>query len=391
MKHGFVAYFLVFCAAVAPVGALAVEGSSTGDGRYFLPTANRLLKGALGVRHTFEDGFTTDLSEFQLRLVRLAGTEPIPVVKYDILEESPASASRAEPKFRIPWGVAALSGFTTPAGGASVSVAVLDTGIALHPDLEGRIVACADFTESTTGMTEGSCDDRNGHGTHVAGIIAADGGADGKGVYGIAPQTDLLIYKVCNDAGSCLADDIAAAIRTAADAGVQIINLSFGGDTESSLIADAVAYAISKDALVVAAAGNDGPYPDSVDYPAALEGVMAVAAMDADAVIPEWSSRGDKVDAVAPGVNVESAFKEGGYAILSGTSLAAPHVTGLAAKHWEGQAEKKADATKAFVRDFVRSALPVVAVSQPEPAVPAATPTPVPVEGPTASQLPELR
>jgi len=391
MKHGFVPYFLVFCAAVAPVGALAADGQSTGEGRYFLPTSSRILKGALGVRHTFENGFTTDLSELQLRLVRIAGTEPVPVVKYDILEDTPASASRPEPKFRIPWGVAALSEFATPAGGASVSVAVLDTGIALHPDLEGRIVACADFTEPATGMADGSCDDRNGHGTHVAGIIAADGGADGKGIYGIAPAADLLVYKVCDDAGSCFADDIAAAIRTAADAGVRVINLSFGADAPSDLIADAVAYAASKDILVIAAAGNDGPYPDSVDYPAAIPGVLAVASMDADAVIPEWSSRGDKVEAVAPGVNIESTFTGGGYAILSGTSLAAPHVAGLAAKHWEHDAEKQAEATRAFLRDFIRSALPVVAVSQPESSVPAPTPTAVPVEGPTASQLPELQ
>jgi len=391
MKHGIVAYFLVFCAAIAPVGALAVEGSSTGEGRYFLPTSNRLLKGALGVRHTFENGFTTDLSELQLRLVKLAGTEAVPVVTYDILDDEPTPTPRPEPKFRIPWGVAALSDFVTPAGGASISVAILDTGIARHPDLEDRIAACADFTQPGSGMADGACDDLNGHGTHVAGIIAADGGADGKGAYGIAPDADLLVYKVCNDAGSCFADDIAAAIRTAVDAGAQVINLSFGSDVESSLIADAVAYAVSKDVLVVAAAGNDGPYPDSVDFPAALPGVMAVAAMDADGVIPEWSSRGEKVEAVAPGVNVESTFTDGGYAILSGTSLAAPHVAGLAAKHWESQQEHRAEATRAFLRDFIRSTLPVIAVSQPEPAVPAGTPEPVPTEGPTASRLPELQ
>ena len=153
------------------------------------------------------------------------------------------------------------------------------------------------------------------------------------------------------------------AIRTAVDNGAHIINLSLGSDALSSLIADAVEYATERGVLVVAAAGNDGPYANSIDYPGALADVVAVGALDIDVVIADWSSRGNNgasepyvteegdIEFAAPGVNVESTFNDGGYAILSGTSMASPHIAGFAAAAWDGEEESPA----AAVRDLLRA------------------------------------
>src|SRR3989344_3556165 len=156
-------------------------------------------------------------------------------------------------------------------------------------------------------------------------------------------RSHLFMYKVCGLNGSCYADDISSAINTAADSGVNIINISLGSDKESSLISESINYATSKGVLVIAAGGNDGPYFASIDYPAAKKEVVGVGAFGVSFAIPDWSSRGvnsqtlpfvveeQDVEFAAPGVNIESTWKNGGYAILSGTSMAAPFVTGLAA------------------------------------------------------------
>ncbi len=223
----------------------------------------------------------------------------------------------------------------------------LDTGVLkTHPDLKNRIKHCKDFTQIRIPVKDGSCDDKHGHGTHVSGVILADAGADKLGIYGMAPEANLFSYKVCGNDGSCWADDIAAAMKLAADNGANLVNISLGADNDNSLIRNAIDYAVSKDVLVVAAGGNDGPYPVSIDYPAANVKVAAVGAVDILISVPDWSSRGDNpntqpyvveekdMEFGAPGVNIESTWKNGGYAILSGTSMAAPHVTGLAAKLW---------------------------------------------------------
>jgi subtilisin len=362
MKNYISAIFLVFSLAATPLTVLAVgESSPEKDTRYFIPSTSGFWQNSFSARHSFENGFTADLSDFQLRLAKLAGLKPIPVKKFTILpateaDERPETAgrkpvARQTPSESVPWGVALVGG-AVAGGGASISVAILDTGIdTTHPDLKRRVQDCKDFTQAKLPIVNGKCSDQNGHGTHVAGIIAADGGEDGLGIFGVAPAARLKAYKVCGPNGSCWSDDIAVALRTAADNGAQIVNLSLGSDAESTLITDAVNYAIAKGVLVVAAAGNDGPYPGSIDYPGANIPVIAVGALDAELVVAEWSSRGvnesnepylaeeGDVEFAAPGVNIESTYPGGGYAILSGTSMATPHVVGLAALVWDVTAE----------------------------------------------------
>ncbi len=422
----FLAFLIVF-ATVRP--AFSAPNPDTEDTRYFIQNTRTFWKGTLGVRHMFEDGFTTDLSDWQLKLTKLAGLKVYPVRKLNILLPSPVPSllgngeligpvmktseptplstptlggrssdqsvgtdegglfdtlsnkirrlisARPVPSSQVSWGMHMIYNnpiLTKTSGGLGIKVAVLDTGVQRdHPDLQNRIGGCKDFTQAKSPVVQNSCDDGNGHGTHVAGIIAADGGSDHLGVYGVAPDATLLIYKVCSNNGSCWSDDIASAIREATDDGAQVMNFSFGTDAPSSLVLDAVNYADSKGALIVAAAGNDGPYAQSVDYPAALADVIAVGAVDSGRNVPDWSSRGANastvpglietgdLEFVAPGVNVESTWKDGGYVILSGTSMASPHVAGLAAKLWDNTLDQPAQAVRKLLHSMASDIAPI--------------------------------
>jgi len=252
-----------------------------------------------------------------------------------------------------------------PVGGDGVKIAVLDTGVlSTHSDLVNRIVECKDFSSPRAAIVDGKCSDGNGHGTHVAGIIGADRGEDGLGILGMAPESELAIYKVCNNKGSCWADDIASAILEASDAGANIINLSLGSDASIPLIKETVNYALRSGSLVVASAGNDGPDDATLDYPASYGGVVAVGAINRDLDVVSWSSRGDNLNSeldvvedgdiefAVPGSLIESTWSDGGYHILSGTSMAAPHISGLAARIWQSDADDPAQATRELLKLF---------------------------------------
>lgn len=382
MKHPIVASFLAFSLFFAtPLTALAA--SSDSHSRYFVPTTRSIWRSAFSARHVFEDGFTADMSDLQLRIAKFAGLKPVAVKKFNILEEqqealdaSDASPTpQVSPSQSVSWGVRAMLGDDTlkkTTGGQGISVAILDTGIdRTHPDLHARIDGCFDLTDSDSGFVEDSCDDMNGHGTHMAGIIAADGGELGEGLYGFAPQASVSAYRVCDRDGLCLSDDIAIGIRSAVDAGAHIIVLGMGGEAKSSFIEDALVYAADHDVLVITAAGNDGPYAESVDWPARNPLAIAVGALDNHLVSAEFSSLGinrktkayqsneGDIEFAAPGVNVESTFRDGGYAILSGTSMAAPHVAGLAALVWQKDAERPAQATRTLLHQMSRDIAPI--------------------------------
>ena len=228
--------------------------------------------------------------------------------------------------------------------GYGVVVSVLDTGIDYsHPELEGKVAWCANTVgkRTYTGFNLKNCMDRNGHGTHVAGIIAST--INNVGNAGVAPNVTLYAVKVLGDSGSGFYSDIAEGIvlavkgpdgslGTADDS--RIISMSLGGSSDSQVLRDATKWAYDNGAVLVAAAGNSGdgdPSTDNVAYPAKYQWVIAVAAIDSEYNVPTWSSDGPDVDVVAPGVKVYSTYKNKGYSELSGTSMATPHVSATVA------------------------------------------------------------
>lgn len=209
--------------------------------------------------------------------------------------------------------------------GEGAKVAVLDTGIATnHPDLKDAIKGAKDFTRSRSGV-----EDVQGHGTHVAGTIAAR--ENSSGVIGVAPQAELYIGKVLGDNGSGAAPWIAEGIRWAIKKGVHIISMSLGAPIPQATIEAAIKEALDAGVFVIAAAGNEGPTIDTVGWPARYENVVSVGSIDRQRRVSRFSSRGEQVDIVAPGDQILSCYPPRGLAKLSGTSMATPFVSGVVA------------------------------------------------------------
>ena len=216
-----------------------------------------------------------------------------------------------------------------------VIVAVLDTGVDLsHPDLRANLLLDQgyDFLDDSP-----SPQDDESHGTAVAGIIGAVGN-NHEGVAGIVWHVKILPIKALNAQGRGPDSAMVKAILYAADAGAKVINISSTGTRYSAALETAVQYAQDKGALVVAAAGNTGDADNAVNYPAAFDGVLAVAAIDDHDQLASFSQRQSYVALAAPGVDVPSTAwagaGRGAYASQSGTSIAAPHVSGAAALLW---------------------------------------------------------
>ncbi len=210
------------------------------------------------------------------------------------------------------------SGFT----GKGVKVAVIDSGIALHRDL---LVAGG---VSTVGYTSSYRDDQ-GHGTHVAGIIAARNNSFG--VKGVAYETELYSVKAFNQDGEAFLSDLIQGIDWSISNDMDIINLSAGTQDDSFAFRSVIEKAYSSGLLIVAAAGNDGApegLDDSVDFPARYASVIGVGAVDRFSNRASFSSTGPAVEIAAPGVRILSTYLGNEYAYLSGTSMATPFVTG---------------------------------------------------------------
>jgi len=212
--------------------------------------------------------------------------------------------------------------------GAGINVAIIDTGINLnHSDL--AVAGDVTFVDGTS-----TGNDDNGHGTHCAGIVAA---LDNDiGVVGVAPEASIYAVKVLNSSGSGYLSDVVAGIEWAIDNNMDIISMSLGTDYNYLTLRDACDNAYAAGILLVAAAGNDysirrGSERDTVDYPARYDSVIAVGATNDSDVKASWSSTGAALELAAPGVNIYSTYLGNGYTTKSGTSMACPHVAGVAA------------------------------------------------------------
>lgn len=222
------------------------------------------------------------------------------------------------------WGsIQAPDAWDVTTGSDSIVVAVIDTGVDLdHPDLAAKIVPGYDFAND-----DDDPDDDYGHGTHVAGIAAAVTN-NGSGVAGLSWGARIMPLKVLDSSGSGWISDVASGITYAADHGAQIINMSLGSYASSGVMSDATDYAHDHGVFIAAAAGNDGD--NTLLYPAANEHVVGVAAITSSDARAYFSNYGSHVDVAAPGVSIYSTYP-GAYASFSGTSMATPFVSGLAA------------------------------------------------------------
>ncbi|MCP4361759.1 MAG: S8 family serine peptidase [Chloroflexi bacterium] len=246
------------------------------------------------------------------------------------------------------WGY--TTGITTP-------VAIIDTGADLnHPDLASKIwtnlgeLAGNGIDDDGNGYIDdvqgwnfvaqnGNAQDDHSHGSHVSGIVAAHTN-NHLGIAGISWHSTIMPLKALNNRGAGTVVDVAEAIRYAADNGIRIINLSLGTKNPSIILEEAVSYAFERGCLVVASTGNEG---GDVLYPAAYPQVTAVAATTSSDLPWTFGNRGPEVDIAAPGVNIFSANRQGSYYLSSGTSMAAAHISGVAALVWALRPELTAD------------------------------------------------
>jgi thermitase len=209
-------------------------------------------------------------------------------------------------------------------GSSSITIAVVDSGVDYsHPELDGKIIGGWDFVNG-----DADASDDNGHGTSVAGIAAAETN-NAIGIAGVSWGALILPVKVLDWAGLGSYEDLAAGIIYATDAGAAVINLSLGGSAPSELLKQAIDYATSAGVLVIAASGNSGT--SGVLYPAKYSSVIAVSATDSGNQVASFSNYGPEVDIAAPGQDIFSTNTDQGYATRSGTSMAAPMVSGAAA------------------------------------------------------------
>jgi len=238
-----------------------------------------------------------------------------------------------DPEFAVsqygPQAIGAPAAWNVTLGSTAVTACVVDTGIrTTHQEFAGRYAGGIDLVNGDSDPT-----DDNGHGTHVAGILGA-GTDNGAGIAGLA-QVSLKAAKVLDATGAGAMSTVASGIRWCADNGANVINLSLGSTTPSTVLQDAVDYAWSKGAVLVAASGNGG-CSGCVQYPAAYTNTIAVGCVDPTLAVCSWTSQGPEVDLAAPGSSIQSTWWTSDTATMraAGTSMSAAHVSGAAALVW---------------------------------------------------------
>ncbi|MGF1731754.1 S8 family peptidase [Photobacterium kasasachensis] len=248
------------------------------------------------------------------------------LVNQEVTNEKQLQKMTDQERERINWAgrILGLPDVWRLTQGEGVKVAILDTGIDTdHPDLKEAIIASKDFSGD-------GIEDVDGHGTHCAGIVGAR--LNGVGFVGVAPKSQLMIGKVLSNNGNGPYSWLIEGIYWAVDNGAQIISMSLGGPSSDSELYKAIQYALYHGVFVICAAGNEGGlFTNSIGYPGKYGGVITVASHDSDGNPSGFTSRGGEVDVMGPGSDIWSTFRNGGYATLSGTSMATPFVAGLAA------------------------------------------------------------
>ncbi|WP_366346934.1 S8 family serine peptidase [Paenibacillus amylolyticus] len=253
--------------------------------------------------------------------------KPIEIAADNVTEVEDKSVK--ESAQTIPWGIHSSGAYMLQSkkgtGDHVVKVAVFDTGVVDHQDL--NIAGGVSFDESSTSYT-----DDKGHGTHIAGTIAAID--NGVGVVGISPSTELFAVKVIDGTGNGYTSSVIQGIEWAINNNINIINMSFVSSQYSEALHEEILRAKEAGIIIVAAAGNSGLGEDTIKYPAKYPEVVAVGAVDYSHHRADFSSTGSELDLVAPGFGIISTTMDGAYGVSSGTSNAAAHVTGAASLLW---------------------------------------------------------
>lgn len=225
----------------------------------------------------------------------------------------------------IPWGISRVQApqVWETTEGASVKVGIVDTGIdGRHPDLQGNIKGGVNTVNNTSPFI-----DENGHGTHVAGTIAALNNTFG--VVGVTPKVELYALKCFSPDGTASLTDIAQAIDWAIDNDIKVLNMSFGSREGSQVLHRAIKAALDAGVIMVASSGNTS---ETLDFPGRYPEVLAIGALDRNNRVAKFSNYGKTLNYVEPGVDILSTWPVSpGYNTLSGTSMATPHLTGICA------------------------------------------------------------
>lgn len=315
---------------------LALPASAAGNKRYVVlgldPSALEVEVGAAGgimVRDLkYHLGFVAKMSEVAARHIQERFGDDV-FVEEDGEVRASSHRTPPQPAETAPWGISAVNAPEANAitRGAGILVCVVDTGIqGSHPDLAGNIVGGENFVLKRGRLNPYQWADDNGHGTHVAGTIAAIDNTIG--VVGVAPEAGLFAVKVLDRNGSGYLSDVAEGILSCIENGADVINMSLASSSNSTLVQAAVQDANAAGLIQVAAAGNRA---GAVQYPAKYPEVIAVSAVDINFDLASFSNYGSEIDFAGPGVNVLSTTTGSSYATFSGTSMAAPHVAGTAA------------------------------------------------------------
>ncbi|MDF2630386.1 MAG: alkaline proteinase [Symbiobacteriaceae bacterium] len=231
-----------------------------------------------------------------------------------------------DPRLSSQWAwnkIQAPAAWDVTQGSSSTVIAVVDTGVQRnHPDLDGKIVAGYDFVQN-----DAAPDDGNGHGTHVAGTAAAETG-NATGGAGTCPGCSIMPVRVLDNNGSGTLEAVANGIIWAADNGAHVINMSLGGPSGSPTLQNAVDYAWNQGVFLACAAGNSNT--SAASYPAYYSNCFAVASTTSSDARSSFSNYGNWVEVAAPGSSIYSTYLGSSYRTLDGTSMATPHVAGLA-------------------------------------------------------------
>ncbi|MDW7774762.1 MAG: S8 family peptidase [Methanosarcinales archaeon] len=297
-------------------------------------------------QHQLINAISADITESTLH--KMKTNRKIRYIEDDIYVHITKKAQL--PLQQIDWGVykvnaPAIWNNTT---GSGVKIAIIDTGISnKHPDL--TVSGGINLVGTSTSK---KWNDDNGHGTHVAGIIGARNNSIG--VLGVAPGAELYAVKVLDQFGGGSISDVVEGIEWAVQNDMDIISMSLGTTEYSQALNDSSTSAYHAGILLVASAGNNGdgnPNTNDVMYPARFESVIAISAIDQNNMAVSWSADGSEVELAAPGVGIYSTWLDGGYRSMSGTSIAAPFVSGVAALMLQNNGGASPDEVRAAMAD----------------------------------------